>query len=253
VDQALDEPDPSPRELAVRFTDTEQDFVSEASAYRILKAHDLITSPAFIVIKPADEFKDKTSAPNQLWQTDFTYLNATGWGWFLLSTVLDDYSRYIVASKLCATMRASDVADTLTMALEASGLDRMNVIQRPRLLSDNGSSYIVGDMADWLEDKRMGQVRRAPLHPQMQGKIERWHQTLKNRILFGNYYLSGDLEQKIGDFVAYCNHLRYHESIANLTPTDVCFGRGKTILPERERIKRDTIRTIHLQHSGQAA
>src|SRR6476659_6050117 len=106
VTLALDEPELSPRELAVRFTDAERYFVSEASVYRLLKAHDLITSPAFIVMKAADEFKDKTTAPNQLWQTDFTYLKVTGWGWFYLSTILDDFSRYIIAWKLCTTMNA---------------------------------------------------------------------------------------------------------------------------------------------------
>src|SRR5256886_8885061 len=114
---ALDAPVLSPRELAVRFTDTENYFVSEASVYRLLKAHDLIASPAFIVMKAADEFKDKTTAPNQLWQTDFTYLKVIGWGWFYLSTVLDDFSRYILAWKLCTTMSATDVSDTLQVAL----------------------------------------------------------------------------------------------------------------------------------------
>ena len=109
VQLALDETDLSPRELAVRFTDTESYFVSEASVYRLLKAHDLITSPAFIVVKAADEFKDKTTAPNQLWQTDFTSLKVISWGWFYLSTVLDDFSRYIIAWKLCTTMKAEDV------------------------------------------------------------------------------------------------------------------------------------------------
>jgi putative transposase len=99
VDLALDETELSPRELAVRFTDTKDYFVSEASVYRLLKAQDLITSPAFVVIKAADEFRDKTTAPNQLWQTDFTYLKVIGWGWFYLSTILDDYSRYIIAWK----------------------------------------------------------------------------------------------------------------------------------------------------------
>ena len=98
--------------------------MSEASVYRLLKAHDLITSPAFIVMKAADEFKNKTTAPNQLWQTDFTYLKVTGWGWFYLSTVLDDFSRYIVAWKLCTTMKAEDVTDTLELALQASGWTR---------------------------------------------------------------------------------------------------------------------------------
>ena len=105
VKLALEETDLSPRELAVTFTDTESYFVSEASVYRVLKAHDLITSPAFIVIKAASEFKDKTTAINQLWQTDFTYLKVIGWGWFYLSTILDDYSRYIISWKLCTNMR----------------------------------------------------------------------------------------------------------------------------------------------------
>ncbi|MGA7580783.1 MAG: IS3 family transposase [Pseudolabrys sp.] len=253
VNLALDEPTLSPRELAVRFTDTEKYFVSEASVYRLLKAHDLITSPAFIVIKAAEEFKDKTTAPNQLWQTDFSYLKVIGWGWFYLSTVLDDFSRYIIAWKLCTTMRVEDVTDTLNLALQASGIERAKVAHRPRLLSDNGSSYIAGDLAEWLEDHGINHVRGAPLHPQTQGKIERWHQTLKNRILLENYYLPGDLEAKIGDFVANYNHLRYHESIANLTPADVYFGRGQTILLQRERIKRETIKTRRLHHRGQAA
>ena len=133
-----------------------------------------------MVIKAADEFSDKTTAPNQLWQTDFTYLKVIGWGWFYLSTILDDYSRYIIAWKLCTTMKTDDVTDTLKLALKASGCDNTKVIQKPRLLSDNGSSYISGDLAEWLEDQKMDHVRGAPYHPQTQGKIERWHQTLNS-------------------------------------------------------------------------
>ena len=253
IDLALEEPDLSPRELSVRFTDREKYFVSEASAYRLLKAHDLIASPAYIVIKAAEEFRDKTTAPNQLWQTDFTYLKVIGWGWLYLSTVLDDFSRYIIAWKLCTTMRSDDVTATLEQALKASGCDRAQVAHRPRLLSDNGPSYIAGDLADWLTDRGMGHIRGAPFHPQTQGKIERWHQTLKNRILLENYYLPGDLEAQIAAFVAHYNHLRYHEAIANLTPADVYFGRGQTILLERERIKRQTIQNRRLIHRGKAA
>jgi len=250
---ALDEPAISPRELAVRFTDTEGYFVSEASVYRLLKAHDLIASPAFIVMKAADEFKDKTTAPNQLWQTDFTYLKVIGWGWFYLSTVLDDFSRYIIAWKLCTTMKADEVTATLEMALDASGLDKAKVLHRPRLLSDNGSSYVSDDLAKWMERHNMAHVRGAPYHPMTQGKIERWHQTLKNRILLENYYLPGDLQAQIEAFVADYNHRRYHESIDNLTPADVYFGRGQTILLQRERIKRQTITQRRLQHQRQAA
>jgi len=106
-------------------------------------------------MKAADEFKDKTTAPNQLWQTDFTYLKVIGWGWFYLSTILDDFSRYLVAWKLCTTMKVDDVTDTLQMALAAAGLDQANTTHRPRLLSDNGSSYVAGDLADWLEEQGM--------------------------------------------------------------------------------------------------
>ena len=250
---ALDQPELSPRELAVRFTDTQGYFVSEASVYRLLKAHDLITSPAFIVMKAADEFNDKTTAPNQLWQTDFTYLKVTGWGWFYLSTVLDDFSRYIVAWKLCTTMTAGDVTETLNLALQAADLDRANVVHRPRLLSDNGSSYIFGDLAQWLKSRGMQHSRGAPYHPMTQGKIERWHQTLKNRILLEHYYLPGDLRAQIDAFVEHYNHRRYHESLGNLTPADVFSGRGQTILLERQRIKRNTILQRRLQHHQKAA
>ena len=133
VEMALEDPELSPRELATRFTDERRYFVSEASVYRFLKARDLISSPAYIVMSAADEFKDKTTAPNQLWQTDFTYLKVIGWGWFYLSTVLDDFSRYIIAWKLCSRMAASDVQDTLDLALEASGLEQARVVHRPRL------------------------------------------------------------------------------------------------------------------------
>jgi putative transposase len=253
IDMALEEADLSPRELAVRFTDTQSYFVSESSVYRLLKALDLITSPAFVVIKAANEFKDKTTAPNQMWQTDFTYLKVIGWGWFYLSTILDDFSRYIIAWKLCTTMKVDDVTDTLEMALQASGCDQANVAHKPRLLSDNGSSYIASDLKAWMESQGMKHVRGAPYHPQTQGKIERWHQTLKNRILLENYYLPGDLEAQIDAFVSYYNHQRYHESLKNLTPADVYFGRGQTILLQRERIKRKTIEHRSLQHRKAAA
>jgi putative transposase len=198
-------------------------------------------------------FKDKTTAPNQLWQTDFTYLKVIGWGWFYLSSVLDDFSRYIVAWKLCTTMKAEDVTATLDLALQASGLDQAEPVQRPRLLSDNGSSYIAGDLAKWLGARNIKHLHSAPYHPMTQGKIERWHQTLKNRILLENYFLPGDLEAQIAAFVDDYNHRRYHESIDNLTPADVYCGRGPTILAERERIKRQTIANRRLQHHLQAA
>ena len=143
-----------------------------------MKAHDLITSPAFIVIKAASEFKDKANGINRLWQTDFTYLKVLGWSWFYLSAILDDYSRYIISWKLCTKMRAEDVTGRLDLALQASGCNQVHVVHKPRLQSDNSSSYDSGDPAEWFQDEGMKHSRGAPYHPLTQGKIERWHQTL---------------------------------------------------------------------------
>lgn len=153
VELALNKSDMSPRELAVHFTDTEQYFVSESSVYRLFKSRNLITIPAYIVMKAANEFKDKTTAINQLWQTDFTYLKIIGWGWVYLSTILDDYSRYIVSWKLCSTMKSRDATDTIELALRASGCDKPGIKQKPRLLSDNGASYVSSEFANYLDDK----------------------------------------------------------------------------------------------------
>jgi len=253
LDLALRESALSPRELAVSFVDQRRYFVSEASVYRLLKAHDLITSPAFILMKAADTFAHPTSAPNQLWQTDFTYLRVIGWGWFYLSTVLDDFSRYILAWKLCTTMTASDVSDTLTIALRSSGLERVRVRHRPRLLSDNGPSYLSAQLGSCLAEHGMTHTRGKPYHPMTQGKIERYHRSMKNQILLENYYLPGQLEQRLAEFVDYYNLRRYHEGLNNLTPADVYFGRGQTILTRRENIKLKTIELRRRLHHAPAA
>lgn len=139
IDFALEHEALSTRELAVKYTDEKRYFISESSVYRFLKEADLITAPDYVVIKAADEFTDKTTAINEMWQTDFTYFKIIGWGWYYLSTILDDYSRYIIAWKLCTNMRAGDVTDTIELALTASGCDQAVVRHKPRLLSDNGS------------------------------------------------------------------------------------------------------------------
>jgi putative transposase len=150
-------------------------------------------------------------------------------------------------------MTSSAVTDTLELALEASGCSEVRVRHRPRLLSDNGPGYIADELARWLAAKGMGHVRGAPCHPQTQGKIERWHQTLKNRILLEHHYLPGELEAQVAAFVEHYNHRRAHESLNNLTPADVYFGRGQAVLRERQRIKRQTIRQRRLLHLSQAA
>ena len=167
--------------------------------------------------------------------------------------MLDDFSRYIVAYKLCPTMAAADVTATLNLALQASGLNQVPLDQRPRLLSDNGPSYVASELADWLDEQGMRHTRGKPYHPMTQGKIERWHLSLKSRILLENYYLPSDLERAVAAFVEHYNHGRYHESLDNLTPADVYFGRGQRILNMRRQIKQKTITARRKLHFAQAA
>ena len=129
------------------------------------------------------------------------------------------------------------------LALKASGCDQTKVVHKPRLLSDNGSSYVSGDLAEWLEDQKIDHVRGAPHHPQTQGKIERWHQTLKHRILLKNYFLPGDLENQIGACVDHYNNHRYHESIGTVTPADASFGRDTAIIERRQKTKNSPAKT----------
>jgi putative transposase len=253
IELALEKPELSPRELAVSHTDNQGQFVSESTVYRLLKAQDLITSPAYILMQASDKFQQPTCRVNEMWQTDFTYFKVLGWGWYYLSTILDDYSRFIVAWRLCTGMSASDVSDTLDDALKFTGLNMVKVKHKPRLLSDNGPSYISGELADYLGNHDMKHTRGRPYHPQTQGKIERWHRSMKNQVLLENYYLPGELKLRIGDFIEYYNHERYHESLKNLTPADVYYGRGQTVLDRREKIKLETLAMRKQMHYDRRA
>jgi putative transposase len=239
IETALEHEDLSPRELAFHITDNQGWFISESSVYRILKEKGLITSPAWILMAASDEFKDKTTHVHQQWQTDFTYFKIIGWGWYYLATVMDDYSRYIIGWELCRNMESGDAKRVIRRALDKTGLQED---KRPRLLSDNGSCYVSNEFKKFIKDEKMGHVKGAPYHPQTQGKIERYHRTMKNIVKLENYYFPDDLRTRIEDFVDYYNNHRYHESLKNVTPADVYFGRSEQVLTRRTEIKNMTIR-----------
>ena len=239
VETALDMTELSPRELAFHITDKQGWFISESSVYRILKERGLITSPAWIVMAAANEFKDKTIRVHQQWQTDFTYFKIIGWGWYFLATIMDDYSRYIISWELCKNMESADAMRVVGNALQKTGLQEDN---RPRLLSDNGSCYVSNEFKKFMEEEQMGHVRGAPYHPQTQGKIERYHRSMKNVVKLENYFYPDDLRAKLESFVDYYNNERYHESLKNVTPADVYFGRHKEILNQRMNVKIETIK-----------
>ena len=117
IEEALEHEELSSRELAFHIVDRHKWYISESSVYRILKRAGLITAPAHIVLSAADEFEKKTKRINEMWQTDFTYFKIVGWGWYFLSTVLDDYSRFIISWDLRPKMTSKDVMPSLDKAL----------------------------------------------------------------------------------------------------------------------------------------
>ena len=241
VEIALEHPQKSPRELAWYITDKRGYYISESTVYRILKAHDLVTSPVFTMISARDKFPHPTRAPNELWQTDFTWFKVVLWGWYYLCTILDDYSRYILAWQLCSGMSTEEVKQTIETAIEFSGIDDPSILYLPRLLSDNGPCYVSKALGQYLEAKGIMHTRGKPYHPMTQGKIERYHRSMKNILLLENYYSPSELEDQIGLFVDYYNNHRYHEALNNLTPSDVYYGRSREILTRREKIKNITM------------
>lgn len=250
VEIALEHPEMSPRELACYITDKRKYYISESTVYRTLKAHDLVTSPVYTVIEALDKFPHPTRAPNELWQTDFTYFKVVQWGWYYLSTILDDYSRFILAWRLCTGMAADDVKHTIEDAIRFTGIREPKVVHRPRLLSDNGPCYISKALGGYLEGEGIRHTRGKPYHPMTQGKIERYHRSMKNILLLDNYYYPSELEYYIEVFVDYYNNHRYHEALNNVTPADVYYGRDREVLTKREQIKKKTMLLRRKENCG---
>ena len=245
IEVALDRTDFSPREVATFMTDNSGHFISESSVYRILKAANLITSPNHILIKAGNEFAKKTTRINEMWQTDFTYFKVEGWGWYYLSSIMDDHTRYIIHHELCSNMTTPDVERSVEAALKKTGLPKG---KRPKILSDNGSCYISDDIKKFMKEQGITQVHGAPNHPQTQGKIERYHRSMKNVVKLEHYYSLSDLKKAIDEFIAYYNNERYHESLENCTPASVYFGTHHKILKKRQILKQKSMKQRRVNH-----
>jgi putative transposase len=193
------------------------------------------------VISARDHFEHPTTRVNELWQTDFTYLKVIDWGWYYLLTVLDDYSRYIIAWNLCKSMKAEDVKKTLEIAIVKTGVKHVHVYHRPRLLSDNGPCFISTELKDYLSQHDMRHIRTRTYHPMTQGKIERYHRSMKNLMLLDNYYSPAELEARISEWVDHYDNQRYHEAIDNVPPSDRFSGRDKELLKHRQKTKSETM------------
>ena len=241
LDFAHQFPDQSPRELACWITDNDRFSVSESTVYRILKRNGLIT-PAFVEQTPAaKQFHRKTTRVHEMWQTDFTYLFVSGWGWYYVGGIVDDYSRYLITYDLVPDMTGQTSSDLVEKAAEITGMHHVPIRHKVKLLSDNGSGYISGPFNEYLKTIRIKHIYAARCHPQTCGKIERINRTAKERLNLVLYKNPSQLRAALQQFVHWYNHQRYHEAIGNLRPIDVYEGRGDRILRRRHRLKHKTM------------
>jgi RNA-directed DNA polymerase len=241
LETALQQPDLSPRELACRLTDHAGFTVSEATVYRVLKQYGLNRTIALVGFPASKEFRVKTTAPNQLWQSDASCFFVVGWGWYYSIEVLDDYSRFVLASDLKPDTTADSISDVVEQAVAFTGMRQVPVEDRTKLLTDHGSGYLARVFEEYLRMLAIGHIYCAPHHPQTNGKIERFHETLKARMNLLVYTSPDQLRRTMQQFIDYYNHRRYHEAIGNMTPADVYYGRREEILRRREEQKQRTI------------
>jgi len=237
---ARESPELSSRQLSAWITDNEGFAVSESTVYRILRREGLVkrqeTQPT-----AAKEYHTKTTCPHQMWASDASYFRVVGWGYYYLVTVMDDYSRFILGWKLQKDMSANSLIEVVQEAVDATGMTDVPVEDRTKLLSDNGAGYVSRAFRDYLNLVGIGHILAAPFHPQTNGKVERYQQSLKREVNQLPYELPSELERAIAAFVDYYNHRRYHKALGDVMPADVLYGRREEILERRKEVRIQTI------------
>jgi len=233
-------PELSSRQLSAWITDHEGFAVSESTVYRILRREGLVKRQE-IQPEAAKEYHTRTTRPHQMWATDASYFRVVGWGYYYLVTVMDDYSRFILGWKLQEDMSANSLIEVVQAAVDATGMTDVPVENRTRLLSDNGAGYVSKAFRDYLNLVGIGHILAAPYHPQTNGKVERYQQSLKKEVNQLPYELPSELERAIAAFVDYYNYHRYHKALSNVTPADVLYGRREAILRRRKEVQILTI------------
>jgi transposase len=234
-------PELSCRQLAWQLVDNESWYVSESTVFRILKREGLIKPAEVIGFKAGKEYHHKTKRPNELWATDCSHIKLFDWGWYYLVTVMDDYSRFILAWELKSDMTAGSLIDVVQKAVDATGMTDIPVEDRTVLLSDNGAGYLSRQFGEYLRLVGVRHIISSPYHPQTNGKIERYHRSLKGEINQLPYDMPSELEKAIAAFIEYYNYHRYHEGLGDVTPYDVYRGKLLEILRKRKEAKSRTL------------
>jgi len=234
-------PELSCRQLAWKVTDAGDNYISESTVYRILKRAGLIKPAEIIGFKAAKEYHRKTKQPNELWASDCCHLKVIDWGWYYLVSVMDDCSRFILAWDLKADMAGGSLEDVVQQAVDFTGMTDVPLEDRTVLLSDNGAGYISHQFNQYLRLVGIRHITASPFHPQTNGKIERYHRTLKGELNQLPHEMPGELKEAIRGFIEYYNYRRYHEGLGNVTPYDVYTGKHHEIIRRRKEVKSRTL------------
>ena len=239
--QARASPEISARQLALRIADTEGSYVSESTVFRILRREGLIKPAEVVGFKAGKEYHRKTKKPNELWATDCAHLKVVDWGWYYLVTVMDDFSRFILAWELKSDMAAWSLIDVVQKAVDSTGMTDVPLEDRTVLLSDNGPGYLSRQFSEYLGLVGIRHIIASPYHPQTNGKIERYHRTIKGEINLVPYGVPGELKEAIRAFIDYYNYRRYHEGLGDVTPYDAYTGRHLEVIQRRKEAKNRTL------------
>jgi transposase InsO family protein len=239
--QARDSPELSAWQLALRLTDKQDWYVSESTVFRLLKREGMIKPAEIIGFKAAKEYRRKTTRPNELWASDCCHLRVIDWGWYYLETVMDDFSRFILSWDLKTDMSGGSLEDVVQQAVDFTGMTDVPVEDRTVLLSDNGAGYISQQFNQYLHLVGIRHITASPFHPQTNGKIERYHRTLKGEINQLPHDMPSELKEAIRAFIEYYNYHRYHEGLGNVTPYDVYTGKHLKIIQKRKEVKSETL------------
>jgi transposase InsO family protein len=237
LEVAMRYPEWSSREVGCYITDHCGFSVSESTVYRLLKKHGWIKPLEKKTFRASSEYSIKTKHPNEQWQTDATFIKVKNWGWYYMISVLDDYSRKILAWRLQKSMDADAFSEVVELACEKIGANDGNM---PRLLTDNGPALVSRSFGEYLEARGIGHILASPYHPQTNGKIERYHRSAKEVINLLVWEFPEQVKEEIRKFVDFYNRERYHEALGNVTPDDVYYGRRESILARRRQLKSKT-------------
>lgn len=216
------------RRVTYMMIDEDVVAVSPSTVYRILASAGLLGNRKKKSLKKGTGFVGPTK-PHQHWHIDVSYINLSGTFYYLCS-VLDGYSRYLVHWELRESMKTEEVEIILQRALEKfPGV-------KPRIISDNGPQFIAKDFKEFIRVSGMSHVRTAPYYPQSNGKIERWHQSIKKECIRPKCPTNCDEAQRlISSFIEYYNNTRLHSSIGYIAPIDKLNGREKEIFKIRDQ------------------